>query len=225
LDDAIAAWCARLLAGESVDEEDALELEEHLREEVTALIQGGLLEPQAFAVACRRMGGQEDLSREFAKAQPEVVWRTRARWMLMGVLMMFMFRVVQTTIQLLPLWGLKLGAPPPVDPMVLYRLSEVAIWACGIYLFARFADGGLARLAEWLSRRHGNPRALATDLAFLIAVFIGAQMLWIVAWGPGEVPLSDVTIVFVNKGLPVLLLTCAGIYWLHPRKAQRRLGV
>lgn len=216
LDSAIAAWRRRLLAGEGVEEDDALELEEHLREEAAALARTGVPEYQAFAVACRRMGGQESLSREFAKAQPEVVWRTRARWILMGVLTMFVFQVVLAAMQLLLLFGYRL-------PLALYQAAEIAVWASGVYLFARFANGGLARFVEWLNHRHTHVRALATDLAFLMAAFLTLQLTTVALFGDGHAgsPLQIATML-VLSGDPTLFAACAGVYWLRPAKMLHR---
>jgi hypothetical protein len=170
------------------------------------------------------MGGQEDLCREFAKAQPEVVRRTRARWMLLGVLMMFVFRAGQKTLQILPFLNWKLGIGPSIDIRLSSSFVDIVVWACGIYLFVRFANGGFARLAQWLNQRHKTARGLSTDLAFLIVVLIAAEMLWLLALGLDRAPsFGEMTLVFLNTGVPLLLATCAGIYWLHPMKGQVRV--
>ena len=51
------------------------ELEGHLREQLTALTDGGLSGDEAFLVAVKRMGSLDALSREFARAHSERLWK------------------------------------------------------------------------------------------------------------------------------------------------------
>ncbi|PKW16884.1 permease prefix domain 1-containing protein [Saccharopolyspora spinosa] len=54
---------------------DAEELEDHLRDSVDELIAVGLRADEAFLVAVKRMGGLDDLSREFAREHSERLWK------------------------------------------------------------------------------------------------------------------------------------------------------
>ena len=54
---------------------DVEELEGHLREQLAALIDGGLSGDEAFLVAVKRMGSLDALSREFARAHSERLWK------------------------------------------------------------------------------------------------------------------------------------------------------
>ncbi|WP_351236393.1 permease prefix domain 1-containing protein [Streptomyces sp. NPDC002133] len=54
---------------------DAEELEDHLRGSVDELIGVGLRADEAFLVAVKRMGGLDDLSREFAREHSERLWK------------------------------------------------------------------------------------------------------------------------------------------------------
>ena len=51
------------------------ELEVHLRDQLTALTEAGLAEDEAFLVAVKRMGSLDALSREFARAHSERLWK------------------------------------------------------------------------------------------------------------------------------------------------------
>ncbi|GAA2702222.1 permease prefix domain 1-containing protein [Actinoplanes palleronii] len=54
---------------------DADELEDHLRDSVDGLIALGLRSDEAFLIAVKRMGGLDELSREFAREHSERLWK------------------------------------------------------------------------------------------------------------------------------------------------------
>ena len=54
---------------------DVEELEGHLRDQLTALTESGLAADEAFLVAVKRMGNLDALSREFARAHSERLWK------------------------------------------------------------------------------------------------------------------------------------------------------
>jgi hypothetical protein len=219
LDTAVARWRERLLAGEGVGEDDALELEEHLREDVAALTREGLSEAQSFALACRRLGDHEDLSREFAKAQPDVVWRARAQWMLTGILALLCFGIVREALARVPL--LIFPEIMQLSATLYYFMYNAGMWLCAAYLFTLYVDGRLDRWSAWVARRHTGARMLATDLALLTAICWSVEALRIIEkmHPVNATSWSDTLVVLVKEalvGLPQMLLICAGIYWLRP---------
>ncbi|GIF11647.1 permease prefix domain 1-containing protein [Actinoplanes teichomyceticus] len=54
---------------------DADELEDHLRDSVDELVAIGLRSDEAFLIAVKRMGGLDELSREFAREHSERLWK------------------------------------------------------------------------------------------------------------------------------------------------------
>jgi hypothetical protein len=54
---------------------DVEELEGHLRDQLVALTESGLASDEAFLVAVKRMGSLDALSREFARAHSERLWK------------------------------------------------------------------------------------------------------------------------------------------------------
>src|SRR6185369_8203219 len=50
-------------------------LEGHLRDQLAALTEAGLAGDEAFLVAVKRMGSLDALSREFARAHSERLWK------------------------------------------------------------------------------------------------------------------------------------------------------
>ena len=75
LEDQIAQWRQYLRRRQGVHGPDVEELEGHLREQLAALIEGGLSGDEAFLVAVKRMGSLDALSREFARAHSERLWK------------------------------------------------------------------------------------------------------------------------------------------------------
>jgi hypothetical protein len=75
LEDQIAQWRAYLRRRQGVHGPDVEELEGHLRDQLTALTEAGLTGDEAFLVAVKRMGSLDALSREFARAHSERLWK------------------------------------------------------------------------------------------------------------------------------------------------------
>jgi hypothetical protein len=75
LEDQIAQWRAYVRRRPALHGPDIEELESHLRDQLTALTDAGLTGDEAFLVAVKRMGSLDALSREFARAHSERLWK------------------------------------------------------------------------------------------------------------------------------------------------------
>jgi len=75
LEDQIAQWRAYVRRRPALHGPDVEELEGHLRDQLTALTDAGLAGDEAFLVAVKRMGSLDALSREFARAHSERLWK------------------------------------------------------------------------------------------------------------------------------------------------------
>ena len=75
LEEQIAQWRAYLRRRQAVHGPDVEELEGHLRDQLVALTDAGLAGDEAFLVAVKRMGSLDALSREFARAHSERLWK------------------------------------------------------------------------------------------------------------------------------------------------------
>jgi hypothetical protein len=75
LEEQIAQWRTYLRRRQAVQGPDVEELEGHLRDQLTALRESGLTGDEAFLVAVKRMGNLDALSREFARAHSERLWK------------------------------------------------------------------------------------------------------------------------------------------------------
>ena len=71
----IAQWRAYLRRRPAIRTGDVEELESHLRDQVTALVDAGLAADEAFLVAVKRMGSLDAVSREFAREHSERLWK------------------------------------------------------------------------------------------------------------------------------------------------------
>jgi hypothetical protein len=75
LEDQIAQWRAYVRRRPALHGADVEELEGHLRDQLAALTDAGLAGEEAFLVAVKRMGSLDALSREFARAHSERLWK------------------------------------------------------------------------------------------------------------------------------------------------------
>src|ERR687893_1754980 len=75
LEEQIDRWRSYLRRRQAIHPVDVAELEDHLREQVTILVDAGLATDEAFLVAVKRMGNLDALSREFAREHSERLWK------------------------------------------------------------------------------------------------------------------------------------------------------
>lgn len=75
LEEQIAQWRAYVSRRQVFHGPDVEELEGHLRDQLVALTDAGLTGDEAFLVAVKRMGSLDALSREFALAHSERLWK------------------------------------------------------------------------------------------------------------------------------------------------------
>ena len=75
LEEQITQWREYLRRRQAVHSPDVEELEGHLRDQLVALTEAGLAGDEAFLVAVKRMGSLDALSREFARAHSERLWK------------------------------------------------------------------------------------------------------------------------------------------------------
>jgi hypothetical protein len=75
LEEQIDQWRSYLRRRQAIHSADVSELEDHLREQVRALLDAGLATDEAFLVAVKRLGALDALSREFAREHSERLWK------------------------------------------------------------------------------------------------------------------------------------------------------
>ncbi|MHC2999132.1 permease prefix domain 1-containing protein [Microbacterium sp. HJ5] len=75
LEEQITAWREYVGRRDAIAGRDVDELEDHLRDQIGRLEASGLAPDEAFLVAVKRMGGLDDLSREFAREHSDRLWK------------------------------------------------------------------------------------------------------------------------------------------------------
>ncbi|WP_106814990.1 permease prefix domain 1-containing protein [Microbacterium timonense] len=75
IEDQIKTWRSYVSRREAIDGPDVDELEDHLRGQIDRLVASGLSADEAFLVAVKRLGGLDDLSREFAREHSDRLWK------------------------------------------------------------------------------------------------------------------------------------------------------
>jgi hypothetical protein len=71
----LSEWRTYLIRRQAIHSVDVEELEDHLRNQVAALIKSGLSQDEAFLVAVKRMGDLDAVAREFAREYSERLWK------------------------------------------------------------------------------------------------------------------------------------------------------
>ncbi|MFN7983453.1 MAG: permease prefix domain 1-containing protein [Vicinamibacterales bacterium] len=75
LEDQITQWRSHVRRRHTLERADIEELESHLRDELSALMDRGLQGDEAFLVAVKRMGNLDAITREFARTHSERLWK------------------------------------------------------------------------------------------------------------------------------------------------------
>jgi DNA-binding PadR family transcriptional regulator len=164
LEEQIAQWRTYLRRQKVLHGPDVEELEGHLRDQLAALTEAGLAGDEAFLVAVKRMGSLDALSREFARAHSERLWKqlvmppdadapaNTARAEILVVLSLAV--VAALAVKVPALFGLRInGAGEPLyvrnaSLFVLPRLTVYFLWkrgsagAIGLWLAVPFAAAG-----------------------------------------------------------------------------------
>lgn len=71
----LAEWRRAVRSSGAVDDADAAELEDHLRDSIAELRQAGLDDEEAFLIAVRRLGGVDAVTAEYAREHGDRLWK------------------------------------------------------------------------------------------------------------------------------------------------------
>ncbi len=75
LEEQIQQWRRYLGRRQAIHSVDVAELEDHLREQIGALVEAGLDADEAFLIAVKRIGDLDSLAREFAREHSDRLWK------------------------------------------------------------------------------------------------------------------------------------------------------
>ena len=213
LEEQIAQWRAYLRRRQAVHGPDVDELESHLRDQLTALIDSGLTGDEAFLVAVKRMGSLDALSREFARAHSERLWKqlviapeaadgpegTR-RAEIAVVLALAVAAAV--AVKLPELFGLRLSPNEEVPPFYFRNASLFVFPLLSIYFM-------------W--KRGWNA---VTALGIMLAFAVGAVFINVYPWREAIVdtrPRASDTLVLSILHLPIALWLVVGFAYVRGR--------
>lgn len=172
LEQQIEQWRSYLHRRQAIHSVDVAELEDHLREQVAALIDAGLDADEAFLVAVKRLGDLDALSREFAREHSERLWKQLVvassaagepgAWGRRDALVAFGLAVAAAAAVKLPaLFGLELRE----DPGFYARNASLFVLPLLTGYFA-WKRGLAARTAAWLAAAFVAAAAFANVYPF-----------------------------------------------------------
>jgi hypothetical protein len=202
LEEQIAQWRAYLRRRQGVHGPDVEELEGHLRDQLVALIEAGLAGDEAFLVAVKRMGSLDALSREFARAHSERLWKQlviapdaadeSARTSYTETLVVLSLAVAAAlAIKVPALFGLRLSPDHELPPFyarnaslfVFPLLTVYFVWkrgsdvVSGLWLALSFAAGAV--FANVFPFRTGSDTQVLTALHLPIALWLAVGFAYV----------------------------------------------
>jgi hypothetical protein len=201
LEEHIAQWRTYLRRRQAVHGSDVEELEGHLRDELTTLTEAGLAGDEAFLVAVKRMGNLDALSREFALAHSERLWKqlvvspdadAPANTSRTEILVVLCLTVAAALAVKVPaLFGIHFNPNDEVPPFyfrnaslfVLPLLTVYFLWkrrsdvASGLWLALPFAAAGV--FANIFPFRIGGDTARLTALHVPIALWLAVGFAYV----------------------------------------------
>jgi len=221
LNDAITVWRRQLASRRDITHDDLDEFEDHLREEIADLQQGGLDSEEAFLIATRRLGDAEALTGAFPTSDPVRRRGLRLRWLALGAVVMmalfaFMLLISRFTLGIPPLPHVE----PPVltTPRFIHTAFQFLILAVGTLLVWRFLAGDRAARkiqAMGVSSVAGIVAAVAiggASLLLVISYLLGRGPTTITAYMPGGN--ANPVLMHLQFWLPVLVLLILPIFLL-----------
>ena len=212
LEEQIAQWRAYLNRRQAVHGPDVEELEGHLRDQLVALTDAGLAGDEAFLVAVKRMGSLDALSREFARAHSERLWKqlvmapdvekpaTRGRSEIVVVLALAVAAAVAVKVP--TPFGFRLSPDQELPPFYARNASLFVFPLLTLYFVWKRGSDGIRSL--WLA----------------LPFAAGAVFANVYPWGTGLVdnaPKGSDTEVLTILHLPIALWLAVGFAYVRGR--------
>lgn len=211
VEEQIDQWRGFVRRRPAITEADIDEMEDHLRERITELESAGLDGDEAFLVAVKRMGNLDEVSREFARAHSDRLWKQLvllpaaedggSRW--------------DRRRDLVVLLGFALGAGVAVKLLLTFADGEMAQVRNISFAVLPFLSGWFA----W--SRRVSPKVCTVVAALAAAPFLAVNLYPFAT--DGSTPGMTAVLAFTH--VPVLLWLLAGV--LHTggdwRSPDRRM--
>jgi hypothetical protein len=187
----MSSWLRDLAHGPCYAQRDLREIEDHLRESVSALQHNGLSPQEAFLVARGRLGDQAALDAEFTKVNGRNVWLNRVLWMLVGIQLWAVawdvggFARLAVTEGLLRTgmfptrgWAGSNGWLQSLPIAVLLALLEIAVLAAGLWACTWWVRTHRARLYDGVRRVLDRPAFAVAALVVFGLVLKSGVAFW-----------------------------------------------
>jgi hypothetical protein len=177
IEEQIREWRSFLLRRDTLHHVDVDELEDHLRSEMTDLGAAGLSGDESFLVAIKRLGGVNELSREFARERSSRLWkqlvlagdsvRERGIAEYAGLLGAVGFAIAAALV-------FKLPAAFGINPFVEGTADSQGVDADAAFYFRNSSLLTLTFLAGFLAWRRNLPAGVVAGLAvpFVVAAVL-----------------------------------------------------
>ena len=203
IEDQITTWRAYVSRRDAIDGRDVDELEDHLRGQIDRLEASGLSSDEAFLVAVKRLGGLDDLSREFAREHSDRLWKQ---------LMFADAPPAPRTGGLLLAVGLAIGAALAVKVPALFGIELGA----DADFYARFAALLVLPFlaAYFLVRRAASPRTVAV---VAVPFVLTAVIMAVYPFAPDG---ATLVLAAIHSALALWLIT--GIAYVNGRVMSSR---
>jgi hypothetical protein len=210
LNQAVHCWRAALAEHSTTDDENLNELESHLRDSVATLQTRGLSAEEAFLIASRRLGRPEEIGPEFGKVNTGIIWRSRALWMLTGMLLLIVGRDLSLMAAAAVTW---LGSVTATNGIVLGWLGAATrVLTLGLIalLFWLLTTGKLSRWVKIpMLLRHRPVGTAIILLGGMLSLKLATGILtslYILNFGPQALGQTYVVTMWFNSVSPVLAL-------------------
>ncbi|MGA3179785.1 MAG: hypothetical protein ABSF38_05520 [Verrucomicrobiota bacterium] len=171
LDEAVRAWREALSQAPTLRRDDLDQLEAHLRDSVALLQTTGLSTPEAFCIAKRRIGSDDDLTREFAKVNADKIWLDRVLWMVIGyacIGLLHSFASVASNLFTLAVHNLMPSDLLTGPASLASDLGALIVLLCLVWRSGMRADGFVWKLGNWL-----KTRPITTAVTLILLNFSG----------------------------------------------------
>jgi hypothetical protein len=132
----IVNWRNELMTIETVLPKNLDELEDHLRANISSLVEHGLSDEEAFLIATKRIGTNDSLTKEFGKVNGNVMWIQRFGWMIIGILLFQILNGIWTLFAKGVSWTTLMYASSTQVASILFVLISACL-PVGIWLLVR----------------------------------------------------------------------------------------
>lgn len=228
LEQEIKNWRSKLAGQEAFQAAHLDELEDHLRSTSAQLSESGLSSEEAFLVAARRLGTDEQLNREYGKTHASNIWANRLLWMLLGLLVLGWTRSIASVAGPLAEIGMASLIGPGLTAGIAYWLGYYLVWGGFLVAICRLTistnvtwAGRFEQIVNWAGNR--PLAACLLLLAATVGVRVAQGLLYLLAIRLNTVEQIATWRMFghYSNQLINLLLIAGAAYWVFRRLGHR----